>query len=188
MAWIRTVDPAEAEGPLRELYDRIAGARGGVANVHRIASLNPRALRAHLEIYKAIVFQRSSLPRLVRERIAVVVSAANRCRYCVAHHGEAARQLGDESARIEELGAGRTPADLPESQRALLDWARRAALAPADCGQNDIEALRAHGYDDRAILDATLTVSYFCFVNRLVLVLGVAEEEELAALCGELRD
>jgi AhpD family alkylhydroperoxidase len=49
-----------------------------------------------------VVFARSTLSRISRERIAVVVSAANTCRYRVAHHGEALRRLGDEPATIAE--------------------------------------------------------------------------------------
>jgi alkylhydroperoxidase family enzyme len=40
------------------------------------------------------------------------------------------------------------------------------------------------GFDDRAILDAALTVAYFSFVNRLVLLLGVEVEKDYASTCG----
>ena len=43
--------------------------------------------------------------------------------------------------------------------------------------------LRDAGFDDRAILDATLTLGYFNFVNRLVLCLGVHLEEDYADTC-----
>lgn len=188
MAWIAMTPPAQAEGELREVYTAIAGARGGVADVHQVQSLNPRALKAHLELYKAVVFQRSSLDRTTRERIAVVVSAANRCAYCVGHHGEAARQLGDAPAIIDALGRGDLPAELTPAQRALFGWAKRAALEPWTCDEGAIDALRSHGFDDRALLDAALTVSYFSFVNRLVLLLGVHLEKNYAATCGSGAD
>lgn len=40
------------------------------------------------------------------------------------------------------------------------------------------EELRQYGLSDSAILDATLVVSYFNFVNRMVLNLGVELEED----------
>jgi uncharacterized peroxidase-related enzyme len=185
MAWIQTIDPDDATGELAEIYGAIAGARGGVANVHRAQSLNPRAIRAHLELYKAVVFARSSLSRPARERIAVVVSHANRCAYCVAHHGESLRQLGESPALVEALAQGEIPADLGEGDAALLSWARKATSRPADCSEDDLAALRRHGFDDRALLDASLTVAYFCFVNRLVLLLGVDVEADYARTCGD---
>ena len=184
MPWIEVVRPEEASGELAELYRAIAGARGGVADVHQVQSLNPRAMAAHLELYKAVVFQRSTLSRRDRERIGVVVSAANRCAYCVAHHGEALRNLGEDAAVADALEAGEPArAGLPLGERALLDWAAHATRSPADAARADVDALRAHGYDDRALLDAALTIGYFNFVNRLVLLLGVALEEGYERTC-----
>ena len=38
--------------------------------------------------------------------------------------------------------------------------------------------LRSAGLDDRMILDATLIISYFNFVNRMILGLGVNVDEK----------
>jgi len=184
MPWIDVIRPETAEGDLADLYRAIAGARGGVADVHQVQSLNPRAMATHLELYKAIVFQRSSLPRRERERIGVVVSAANGCRYCVAHHGQALRNLGEDGAVADALADGTLPeAGLTAGERALLAWAAKGAAHPADASAADLEALRGHGYDDRALLDAALTVGYFAFVNRLVLLLGVDLEDGFERTC-----
>lgn len=184
MPWIDVIGPEAADGQLAELYRAIAGARGGVADVHQVQSLNPRAMATHLELYKAIVFQRSSLSRRERERIGVVVSAANGCRYCVAHHGQALRNLGEDGSVVAALGEGTIPdPGLAAGERALLAWATKGASDPAKATAGDLEALRAHGYDDRALLDAALTVGYFAFVNRLVLLLGVDLEEGYERTC-----
>ena len=182
VSWIQSVAPDQAEGELKELYGAIAAARGGVAYIHQAQSLNVRALRAHLDLYKAIVFQSSTLSRIARERIGVVVSAANTCGYCVAHHGEALRQLGDAAEIVEALVKGELPAALPEPDRILLAWAREAALRPAECAEASPRSLRDTGLDDRAILDAALTVAYFSFVNRIVFLLGVHLEDNYAEM------
>lgn len=184
MAWIDVVTPEHAEGPLAALYQAIAGARGGVAEVHQVQSLNPKAMAAHLELYKAVVFQRSSLSRRQRERIGVVVSATNACEYCVAHHGQALRGLGEDSAVADALERGDVDTPLLEdADRALLQLAARVAARAGSTEEGDLQALRAHGFDDRALLDAALTIGYFCFVNRLVLMLGVQLEDGYEATC-----
>lgn len=185
MTWIATIPPEQATGPLAALYRAIESARGGVAVVHQAQSLNPRALRAHLDLYRAVVFQDSTLPRRLREAVAVVVSATNRCAYCVAHHGEALARLGEPAAVVDALSRGDVPDDLPTGDRLLLAWARRGAERPAEATAADLEALRDAGFDDRAILDATLTVAYFSFVNRLVLLLGARLEPDYARTCGD---
>jgi uncharacterized peroxidase-related enzyme len=127
VTWIKTVAPDVAEGELKEIYDAIGAARGGVADIHRVQSLNPRALRAHLELYKSILFQRSMLERRQRERIAIVVSHANHCAYCIAHHGQALRNLGEDGAVVEALTSGVIPDVLAPADRALLSWGRAVA-------------------------------------------------------------
>src|SRR5215472_12213858 len=147
MAWIEVIDPEAADGLLGDTYREIASARGGIAEVHRVQSLNARALRAHLELYRAVMFARSTLSRITRERIAVVVSAANQCAYCVAHHSEALRQLGDNPPLVESLGRGDLPVELEPPDLGLLRWARAAALQPSNCSQNDLQSLRSLDFD-----------------------------------------
>jgi len=185
MSWIEKITPEGADGELADLYRAIGGSRGGVAEVHQVQSLNPRAMKAHLELYKAVVFARSSLPRVSRERIAVTVSAANRCRYCVGHHSEALRSLRDDPAIFEALGRGEFPDALPQADATLLRWARATTLRPSDAAESQVTRLRELGFDDRAILDATLTIAYFNFVNRLVLLTGCELEEGYADTCGD---
>ncbi len=186
MTWIKTITPEKAENELARLYDLIASARGGIAQIHQAQSFNPRALRAHLEIYKAIVFAPSSLSRIMRERIGVVVSAANNCRYCAAHHSEALQKLGDDAAIIEKLHDGAVPQELPAGELMMLRWASDAALRPSDASPSDIEELKRCGFDDRGILDAALTVAYFSFVNRLVLLLGIELETDYEKTCADM--
>lgn len=165
--WIEGVPPSEAAGELKELYDRIGGARGGVAGIHQAQSLNPKVLATHFELYKALMFQPSPLSRADREAIAVAVSQANSCEYCAAHHGAALSQLGTESS-------------LPPG---VFEWAARLARTPEKTSVADIAMLRAAGLSDRAILDAVLTVAYFSYANRLVMGLGLAIEPGFEATC-----
>lgn len=123
------------------------------------------------------------LERIARERIGVLVSGLNGCSYCVKHHGEALRALGDDPAVIDTLGRGEIPADLGAADQALLRWVRQGAAAPAGATQAMIEDLGTRGFDDRAILDAALAVTYFSFVNRLVLLLGVPIEPDFETTC-----
>ncbi len=182
MAFIDVVSPEHATGALAALYQRIAGARGGVATVHQVQSLNPKAMQAHLEMYKAILFQKSTLSRIQRERLGVAVSIANGCAYCSTHHAQALRNLGDDPDEIARLQDGGVPEAEPD--RSLVQWAIDRTKLPGEASEEDVRRLKAEGLDDRAILDATLTIGYFNFVNRLVLMLGVHLEDDFAATCG----
>lgn len=81
MAWIKMISEAEATGKLKVAYEKLREPWGGVDNIMKIHSLNLRSLWAHFELYKAVMYGRSTLSRTQREMIAVVVSAANHCHY-----------------------------------------------------------------------------------------------------------
>ncbi|MBW3589294.1 MAG: carboxymuconolactone decarboxylase family protein [Actinobacteria bacterium] len=51
------------------------------AHILKCHSLNREALRAHVSLYRTIMFGDSGLSRSEREAIAVCVSAANDCHY-----------------------------------------------------------------------------------------------------------
>lgn len=74
------------------------------------------------------------------------------------------------AGRVEE-------APIDEATRALCRHALRLNREPAAVGDEDLAALREAGFDDRAILDLTLIVGYFNFVNRVASGLGVELEE-----------
>lgn len=81
--WIRVIEPEEATGRLREVYEETARNRGRLAQIHKIHSLNPESLSAHMGLYLTLMFGSSPLSRRERELIGVAVSRANGCRYCV---------------------------------------------------------------------------------------------------------
>jgi len=81
MAWIRIIQEAEATGRLKKMYDKLTEPWGGVDNIMKIHSLNPRSLWAHFEFYITVMRGKSDLSRTQREMIAVVVSSVNHCHY-----------------------------------------------------------------------------------------------------------
>ncbi len=81
-AWIDVVPEDEATGLLKDLYDRERDPRAGVVdNILKVHSLHPETLRAHADLYHAVMHGRSGVSPIEREMIAVVVSALNRCHY-----------------------------------------------------------------------------------------------------------
>jgi len=49
--------------------------------------------------------------------------------------------------------------------------------APSECGAGDVAALRAAGFDDRAIHDAVQVIAYFNYINRVADALGTDPED-----------
>ncbi len=176
MAKIQIIQPEEATGRLKEIYNDLIGKRGKLAEVHKIQSLRPESIVKHIDLYMEIMFSKSELSRAEREMIAVVVSAANNCYYCQIHHAEALNNYWKDQEKVELFRLNYSSVKLSEKELALCDYAKRLTLFPSeDFGL--VEKLKLVGCSDQAILDATLVIAYFNFVNRIVLSLGVTLEE-----------
>jgi uncharacterized peroxidase-related enzyme len=81
MAWIKVFSLEEAKGLLRQEYEAALKRAGRIWNIVSIMGQNPRALKASMDFYGALMFGRSPLSRSQREMLAVVVSATNHCVY-----------------------------------------------------------------------------------------------------------
>ena len=81
MAWIRVINENEAEGKLKEMYERFTAPWGGVDNILKIHSIRPRSLNGHYGFYRVLMTGSKDLPKPKREMIAVTVSALNHCVY-----------------------------------------------------------------------------------------------------------
>ena len=81
MAWIKTVEPQEAEGELKAEYDKAMRRAGKVFNILKIQSLNATTLHASMELYLATMHAPSGLSRAERELLGTVASWANHCFY-----------------------------------------------------------------------------------------------------------
>jgi uncharacterized peroxidase-related enzyme len=80
MPWIPMIPEADATGELAELYTQEKSA-WGVDHILKIHSLNPPSLKAHVILYRTLMYGKSGLSRPQREMIAVVVSSLNHCQY-----------------------------------------------------------------------------------------------------------
>lgn len=179
MANIRVISYEEATGRLKDIYEHLVEKRGKLAAVHTIQSLNPDSIIAHMELYMTVMFSHSPLSRAQREMVAVVVSATNGCAYCQQHHGAALNNYWKNAERVQTLKINYQVAGLAPSDTLLCEYASGLTMQPGDFEKKSriIERLSQVGFDDRAILDATLVIAYFNFVNRIVLALGVQPEE-----------
>ena len=70
-------------------------------------------------------------------------------------------------------------AELGAADRALCEYAVKLTRAPASMSADDVDALRAVGFDDPAIHDAIQVISYFNYINRVADAIHVDLEDEM---------
>jgi uncharacterized peroxidase-related enzyme len=71
-----------------------------------------------------------------------------------------------------------TQAKLSKADRAMLDFAVKLTVAPYKHTRDDVEKLRAAGFDDTGILQITLIAAWFNYINRVADALGVGKPAE----------
>jgi len=178
MPWINVIDENNATGELKEIYNKIKKERGKLSNIMKIHSLNPDAMKRHMELYISLMFGKSDLSREEREFIAVVVSKINRCEYCINHHKEALMFYWKNKEKLNRFLYDFNSVTLSKREHAILGYVSKLTRTPSDICKDDTEKLRNVGFTDNEILDVTLICSYFNFVNRIALGLGVEFSEE----------
>ena len=67
-------------------------------------------------------------------------------------------------------------APISEADKALCAYAEKLTLHPHKVQDEDLDELRSHAYDDRAIHDATQVIGYFNYITRIAGALGVEPE------------
>jgi uncharacterized peroxidase-related enzyme len=177
------VPPDDEHSPeLREAYARILERGGFIPNVFRIfAFREPHLLRwwAH---YDELLRGDSGLSKAQREMIAVVVSATNRCHYCLVSHTSAVRLLTKDPVLAEQIATDYRVAPLEPKERAMLDYAVKLTADLEACDDADVETLRGSGWSDEEIWDITEVAAMFNFTNRLASALGWRPNDEYFSL------
>jgi len=96
----------------------------------------------------------------------------------MVHHGESLRRLVDDDELLSQIREDFTGADLLPEDVAMLRYVSRLTETPSAVQEEDVEALRRAGFNDRSILDIAQITAYFAFVTRMAQGLGVTLEED----------
>jgi len=140
---------------------------GLVPNVLTAYAFNQQKLAAFVNFYNELMLGESGLDKLEREMIAVVVSAQNRCYYCLTAHGAAVRELSGDPALGELLVMNYRVAELSPRQRVMLEFAEKLTVNSAAVEEDDRQQLREVGFSDADIWDICATTSFFNMTNRM---------------------
>ncbi len=95
----------------------------------------------------------------------------------MAHHGAGLLKLTEDEKLVEDLKRDYREAVLEPADRAMLDYVDKLTREPWAMQRPDVEALRAAGFSDPAILDINQVAGYYAFANRLADGLGIELEE-----------
>src|SRR6185295_17405307 len=151
---------------------------GFVPNVFLLLARRPDEFRAFFAYHDALMDKAGGLSKAEREMIVVATSAANQCQYCVVAHGAILRIRAKDPLVADQVAINYRKADITPRQRAMLDFAMQVALDAATVGDDDLAALRGHGFSDEDIWDIGAIAAFFALSNRMANLTSMRPNDE----------
>lgn len=170
MAFIRTIPPSEAEGPVREMYRHVHDRLGYVPNWAEAFSLRPGVRDAWAGLLKSI---QSNLSVRSYELATLAAARALRSSYCCLAHGRVLAREVFDAASVTAIATGAEPSPLEPGERAMMAFVEKIVLHADRITSADVEVLRSHGYRDEEIFDLAAAAAARCFFSKLLDALGV---------------
>ena len=159
--------PSPLEPAMQAYFAKCVEKLGFVPNVLTAYAFDPAKLAAFVAMSDNLMLAKSGLSKLEREMIAVVVSCANHCHYCLVAHGAAVRKLSGDAELGDTIVANYRAAKLDPRTRAMLDFAWKLTVEPWAIEEADRAALRGSGFSDRDIWDISAVAGFFAMSNRM---------------------
>jgi uncharacterized peroxidase-related enzyme len=160
MARLNIVTPAEAGGRTKELYEGIKRAIGIVPNIYQGLGNSPVALEGVL--HTDGILKKGQLTGAEIEAVKLAVSEAYGCDYCLAAHtllGKKAGLTDEEVLSIRRGSAGKPKIG------ALVNFVNAALHPEARISDDQLEAVRAAGYNDAQIAETVQVIAQTVFTN-----------------------
>jgi len=170
MARIHIVNPQTATGETKTLLAAVQTKLGATPNFLRVLANSPAALTAFLGLHQ--IAENGTLDLKTRERIAVALAEQNGCQYCLSAHSAIGRKAGLTGDEIE---ANREGTSHDVTAAAAVAFARALVEHKGDVTQAELDAVRAAGYGDAAIVEIIVHVG----MNLLTNILGRASRVDI---------
>ena len=170
-------DPPES-AEAAAVYDTTRQADGYVANYLRVWCWRPDLYKQFVDLRLGVMGSTTLTDREQAIVVAATVSSFGDSYCSLAWGGKLAKLAGAETAG--GVVAGGVPDELSEREAALCDWCRAVVGDPMATTPEQVDALRAAGFDDREIFEATLLLSLRLAFSTVNDALGAQPDRQLA--------
>lgn len=182
MSWYPVPDEHELPEDLQGLFRKARESIGFVPAVFSAWSFRPERLRTWFAHFKSLHVPTEHLSVADREMIAVVVSMANGCLYCLVAHGAALRQALGDPVLGDRITLDWRRADLDERRAAVCAYAEKLTRTPREMTEDDVAGLLAVGLTREEAWDVAEVAAMYGFTNRMAMATNMIPNEEYHAL------
>ena len=186
MARVALLDPDQATGRVREVFERVKSYYRMVPGLQKGLAYLPETTDALWTLSVATAREGSIREELKRVFFAVTAYEVE-CEYCTAAHMIAL--LGKQWSREEcvEGIQGNPSPRLSDKENAAVNFARLVGRRPAAVTDEMVEELRAAGWTDAEIVEIVASVALMRYTTTVASALDVPLEEAMEGVgvsCG----
>ncbi len=180
-SWFPVPEEAELPPGLRSLFAKARERLGFVPNVFRAYAFRPERLSAWFAHYRQLHEPTEHLSAADREMIAVVVSAANGCLYCLVAHGAALREELADPVLGERIAFDWRRAGLDARRATICAYAEKLTLRPREVERADLQALLDVGLTLEEAWDVAEIAAMYNLTNRMAMATNMLPNPEYSA-------
>lgn len=172
MARIKLLDKNEVGTETKVLFEQMEQEFGIVPNLFKALAHKPNILKANLLKVQAVMYE-GELKRELKEMIAIVVSNANGCEYCVGAHSLFLEKLGVSKRLIEKLLIDFKTAPIDEDIKFILEFAVQITKDSLSVSDEYFVKIKALGFSQAQIVEMISVVDLFNSFNIFLDALSV---------------
>lgn len=178
ISWYPVPDLDDLPEDLAKLFAKAQANLGFVPNVFQAMAFRPDHMRAWFSHFKQLHVPTEHLSAADREMIAVVVSMANGCLYCLVAHGAALREALADPVQADRITLDWRRAGLDARQTAICEYAEKITKRPTETSRDDIGHLQTLGLTLEEVWDVAEVAAMYNFTNRMAMATGQLPNRE----------
>jgi uncharacterized peroxidase-related enzyme len=153
-----TIDDVPEDSRLA--LEKVGKQLGFVPNLHRLMAISPAALSGFLGLQAALS---KTVDARTRDSVALAVSQANGCGYCLCAHSHVAAALN--KVTDDEIALAREGKSSDPKRHAAAAFARRLIETRGRVTDEDLQAVRDAGFTDKQIVELVALSVQFLLTN-----------------------
>lgn len=157
-----------------ELVDRIKRERGGrFLALYRLLAHSPKVAQAWLQFF-TVVRQQCDLDARHRELAILSIARINGARYEFDQHIPFALRAGLTQTQLDQIDNWRDSSGFTQTDRAVLAYSE--AMTRSVKVPNDVFAAVRAEFDDKTLVELTVTIAGYNMVSRVLEAMEVHQE------------
>lgn len=168
MAKIEAISVEKATPEIKKVLSELHEYYGNIPMMYRVIVRKPQIAKSLLQLKKSIM-ESGRLDKITKEKMAVIVSIANKCQPCADAHINNLKKLNVAPAEIESLKK-LDFSKYEEEERILFEFTLKASSNPPEITSELFENLK-DVYNPTEIVEIVNVIALYKYLNTINIIL-----------------